>query len=118
MIYLTILNTIAIIYILTHKNFSVSKNNIFGGTLVGYGFYYKGKRYLYLPLKNQRQAEVKYDVDRLINANQQQKRQTLGAMFSWLKTITEVEQFEKDYAIIDRKIVNELVTDFKLKHQQ
>ena len=116
MIYLTIINTISIIYILNHRNFSISENKTFGNILVGYKFYYKNKQYFYFPIKNQRKEEIKHDVDRLINSDQQKKRQALGAMFSWLKTISDVEQFEKDYAIIDREIVDRLIAEFKSKN--
>ena len=43
----------------------------------------------------------------------QQKRQTLSAKFSWLKTTEEVKQFEKDYSVVDRKLVADLVSGFK-----
>jgi len=117
MIYLTIINTIAIIYILTHKQFSSHKSTSFGGTLVGYGFYYKGKRFLYIPIRNKRKTEVNEDVHRMINGSEQSKRQILFAKFSWLKTITEVEQFRKDYGVVDRKLVNSMVDEFILNHR-
>ena len=44
--------------------------------------------------------------------SQQNKLQTLSAKFSWLKTWKEVRQFEKDYSVVDRKIVANLVTNF------
>jgi hypothetical protein len=37
---------------------------------------------------------------------------TLGAIFSWLKTLKEVRQFEKDYSIVNEKLVKDLVNGF------
>jgi hypothetical protein len=44
--------------------------------------------------------------------SQQNKFQTLSAKFSWLKTWEQVRQFEKDYSVVDRKIVERLVANF------
>lgn len=43
------------------------------------------------------------------------KLQALSAKFSWLSTWEEVKQFEKDYSVVDRKIVENLVANFKYK---
>lgn len=112
---LTILNTFAIIYIFTHKLFSFSGNRVFGSELVGYCFYYKGNQFFYLPIKNERKTQIKYDVNRMIEGTEQSKRQILDAMFSWLKTKDEVEQFRKDYCVVDSVLVNKMVDDFKEK---
>jgi len=118
MIYLTVINTIAIIYILTHKQFSIHKNETFSNnTLLGYGLYYKNKRRLYTPIRNARRTELNEEVHRMIN-DTVNKHYTIRAKFSWIKTITDAEQFRKDYEVVDRKLVNELVDNFKLEHQQ
>lgn len=116
MIILTILNTIAIIYIFVHKQFSVHKNTTFKDTLLGYGFFFKGRRFFYVPIRNEEKTELNEDVHEMINASKQHRHQQLRAVFSWLKTIAEVEKFKKDYEVVDRKLVNELVTEFKLNN--
>ena len=114
---ITIINSILLIYIFTHKHFSIRKNEtIFNNTLLGYSFNYKGKRYAYLPIRPARKTKVKEEVGRMMKANNQSKHQILGAKFSWLKTIEDVMQFKKDYEIVDPKKVNDLVNEFKLKN--
>ena len=118
MIILTIFNTIAIIYMLTHKQFSYDKNSTHKKTLLGYSFYYKNERFVYLPIRNTRKTELNEEIHNMINGNEQSKRQKLYAKFSWLKTIPEVEQFKKDYEIVDSELVNKLVEDFKFKNMK
>ena len=96
---------IAIIYILTHEQFSIHKNTTFEGTLLGYGVYYKNRRRFYLPIRPERKTELNEEVHMMINESQQSKRQRLRAIFSWLKTISEVEQFREDYEVVDKKFV-------------
>lgn len=115
-IVLTIGNTLTLFYILMHNHFSVHKNTSFGkNTLMGYRFYYKGKGFFYIPIKNQRKTELREDVQHMINCDTQSKTQKLHAIFSWLKTVEEVEQFKKDYEVVDRRLVHTLVREFKIK---
>ena len=43
--------------------------------------------------------------------------QTILALFSWLKTIEEVELFGKYYTVVVKKLVEELVDIFKMKQR-
>ena len=68
---------------------------------------------LVIPIKNKKKVEKEEEINRMIATySQQNKLQTLSAKFSWLKTWDEVRQFEKDYTVVDRKIVANLVTNF------
>jgi len=111
---ITIINTLAIIYIFVHKLFTVSKCTTYKNTLLGYEFYFKGNRFIYLPIRNADKTELNEELHDLITASQQAKKQQLYAKFSWLKTVAEVEQFKKDYEVVDRKLVNDLETEFRL----
>ena len=130
MIILTILNTLTIIYLLLTKqvklSISVSKEETFWDkTLIGYRItlWKKTSEYssngiysIYIPIKNKKRAELEEEVNRMINLySHQGKLQSLSAIFSWLKTWEQVRQFEKDYSVVDRKIVENLVSNFKPK---
>ena len=93
MIILTILNTLAIVYLLIAK-----------------------QTHLSISLRNKRKVELEEEVNRMISKySHQAKLQHLSATFSWLKTWEQVRQFEKDYSVVDRKIVENLVANFKPK---
>lgn len=116
MIVLTILNTIAIL-ILFFKiviiKITVRKDKTFWDkTLTGYDVWIN-KFYLRVPIRNKRKTELSEDVQRMIaKYDNQSKVQALSAKFSWLKTLDEVRQFEKDYTVVDSKIVESLVRNF------
>ena len=126
MIYLTILNTITIGYLFYKKvKFYIDwrKDTTFiNNTVVAYhitlwrktsDFSVSGVYTLVIPIKNKKKVEKEEEINRMIATyNQQNKLQTLSAKFSYLKTWEEVRQFEKDYSVVDRKIVANLVTNF------
>jgi len=126
MIFLTILNTIAISYLLYKKgNYYIDwrKDTTFiKNTLVAYKITLwektsecsaNGIYTIKIPLKNKKKVEKEEEINRMIATySQQNKLQTLSAKFSWLKTWDEVRRFEKDYEVVDRKIVATLVTNF------
>ena len=126
MIYLTILNTITIGYLFYKKGkFYIDwrKDTTFiNNTVVAYhitlwrktsDFSTSGVYTLVIPIKNKKKVEKEEEINRMIATySQQNKLQTLSAKFSYLKTWEEVRQFEKDYSVVDRKIVANLVTNF------
>lgn len=126
----TVLNTLGIIYLIL-KNLKLYVNikkheTAFNHTLLGYhitlwkrtGHFDSSSIYsLYIPLKNAKKVELQEEILRMINYSDQNRLQTLSAKFSWLKTLKAVEQFEKDYLVVDRKIVERLVSEFKQKQK-
>ena len=117
MILLTIINSLAIIWIIFHKDFCVRKNESIGvHTFLGLNFYYKHKGFLYIPFRNKRKVETREDIESMLKGSDQSRRQTLNAKFSWLKTIDEVNQFVKDYGSVDKEFVHKLVTGFHVKY--
>lgn len=109
---LTIVNSLTLVYILTHKKFSISKNKtFFKNTLLGYSVYYKNKQIFYIPIRPEKKTNLAEEVKRMMTDTNQSKYQQLRAMFSWLKAEKEVMQFKKDYEIVDKEFVNSLVTD-------
>lgn len=119
MIYLTLINSIVIIFILfKNKTLTLSirrDETTWGKILTGYDVWFC-KFYFRIPIRNKRKTELREDVNRMISLyDHQGKLQALSAMFSWLKTWDEVYQFEKDYLVVDRKIVENLVSNFKPK---
>ena len=116
MILLTILNTIAIIVIffkLEIIKVTIRKDETFWNkTLMGYDVWVQ-KIYFRIPIRNKRKTELSEEVNRMIaKESQQGKFQTLSAKFSWLRNWEQVRQFEKDYSVVDRKIVERLVAGF------
>jgi len=117
MILLTIINSLAIIWIIFHKDFSYHKNESFGvHTFLGVWFYYKHKGFLYIPFRNGRKVRLREDIENMLKGSDQSRRQTLNALFSWLKTIDEVNQFVKDYGKVDKEFVDKLVKQFHEKY--
>jgi hypothetical protein len=126
MIALTILNTIAIAYLLYKKGkFYIDwrKDTTFiKNTVVAYhitlwkktsGFSASSVYTLVIPIKNKIKFEKEEEINRMIATySHHNKLQTLSAKFYRLKTWNEVRQFEKDYSVVDRKIVANLVTNF------
>jgi hypothetical protein len=110
---LTILNTIIIIFILfSQKIIKIKKNKTTcNKTLYSYSVYINKFRFS-IPIRNKHKLELDEEVSRLITSSKQEKLQTLSAKFSWLKTWKEVRQFEKDYSVVDRKIVEKLISKF------
>ncbi len=119
MTFLTILNTIAILVIFSKLRIikvTIRRDETFWNkTLMGYDIWIQ-KVYFRIPIRNKRKTELNEEISRMIaKYDNQSKRQTLYAKFSWLKTWEEVRQFEKDYSVVDKKIVEELVSNFVLK---
>ena len=69
-----------------------------------------------IPIKNKKKVEKQEDIERMIKYSYQNKLQTLSVKFSWLKTWDEVEEFQKDYTIVDKNIVESLVDNFCVKN--
>lgn len=116
MILLTILNTIAILVIffkLEIIKVTISRDETFWNeTLIGYDVWIQ-KVYFRIPIRNKRKTELSEEINRMIaEYDNQSKLQSLSAKFSWLKTWEQVKQFEKDYSVVDRKIVEKLVAGF------
>lgn len=132
LIILTILNTLAIIYlILAVKSIyyiDISKEQTFSAhTLLGYQvtLWKKTSEYsasgiysIYIPIRNRRKIELREEILRLMNPKNPNTRYTLNAMFSWLKTWEEVRQFEKDYSVVDSAFVQHLVSKFVPKAEK
>lgn len=119
MILLTTLNTIAILVIffkLEIIKVTICRDETFWNkTLTGYNVWIH-KVYFRVPIRNKHKTELSEEVNRMIaKYSQQDKLQTLSAKFSWLKTWEQVRRFEKDYSVVDRKIVERLVASFVLK---
>jgi hypothetical protein len=119
MIYLTILNTIAILIIFLKLGIikiTIRRDETFWNkTLIGYDVWVQ-KVYFRIPIRNKHKTELNEEINRMITKyDNQSNHQTLYAKFSWLKTLEEVSQFEKDYSVVDRKIVEELVSNFAPK---
>lgn len=127
---ITAINTLCVIYLILSKNsklyFELRKEESFlENTLLGYRLtlYKKLSEYsasgiysIYFKIKDKNKVETREEVLRMIaKYSDQQKRQTLSAKFSWLKTNEEVKQFEKDYSVVDRKLVADLVSGFKYR---
>jgi hypothetical protein len=125
---LIILNTLAIVYLLLTKQADLSisvrrEETTWNKVLIGYRitlwkktseYSSRGIYSIYIPRRNKRKTELEEDVNRMINKySHQGKLQSLSAMFSWLETWEQVRQFEKDYSVVDRKIVENLVANFK-----
>ena len=59
---------------------------------------------------------MRENIKHMLKQNNQSRRQILNAKFSWLKTIDEVKQFEKDYGKVDKEFVDKLVDQFHVKY--
>jgi hypothetical protein len=117
-----------ILIILTKNNkyyIGIRKNETFHyRTVLGYyitlwkstsEFSASGVYTIYIPIRNAKKIKLEEEIERMMQYSYQNKYQSLNAMFSWLKTEKQVEQFEKDYSVIDRKIVEKLVSDWRSK---
>lgn len=116
MILLTILNTIAILAIffkLEVIKITILRNETYQNkTLLGYDVWVQ-KLHFRIPIRNKRKTELSEEVTMMIaKYSHQDKLQTLTAKFSWLKTWEQVRQFEEDYSVVDRRIVEGLVANF------
>ena len=127
---IVVINTLCIIYLIISKHsklyFQFRKETSFiENTLLGYSLILwkklsehsaESKFSFYLKIRDKNKVETREEVCRMIaKYSPQQKRQVLSAKFSWLKTINEVKQFEKDYSVVDSKLVSELVSGFKYR---
>lgn len=129
LIILTILNTLVIIYLImsikSRYYFSFSKQKTFWGkVLFGYliTLWDKNKSTsvfcINIPIRNRHKVELREEIERLMNPKNPNRRYTLNAKFSWLRTWEEVWQFERDYSIVDEKLVKELVSKFVPKEAE
>jgi hypothetical protein len=118
---LTIINTVAIIFLIAQKkskwHFTIEKQKTsFVNTLLGYHVCLwhgnSGRGIFYLPVRNKRKTELKEEIERIKNESKHNRQYTLRAKFSWLKTWEEVKQFQKDYSILDKDLVDALVLKF------
>lgn len=121
MLLLTILNTLAIIYVFLKKRmikFRVYKQiTQLEKTLVSYDVQI-GLLCFKIPIRNKRKTELNEEVRNMIaNYSEHHKLQTLTAKFSQLTTWKEVTQFERDYEVVDRRTVDSLVGGFVPKCQ-
>lgn len=81
-------------------------------TLLGYEIWINS-HYFRIPFRNSEKVKLREEIQYMISCcDEQQRRQKLNAMFSWLKTWEKVRQFEKDYSVVDRKYVEKLVNGF------
>lgn len=113
---LTIINTIAIVVIFLKLEIievTIRRDEtFFNKTLIGYDIWIHNF-YFRIPIRNKRKTELSEDVNIMIaKESQQYKLQALSTKFSWLKTWEQVRQFEKDYSVVDKKIVERLVASF------
>lgn len=129
---LTIINTLFIVYLVVTKSnryyFTFDKQYTWQKTvLIGFNLILweiKSKTSaqsvftLYFPIRNHEQSQLKEDIIKLMKLNNPNKIQTLSEMFSWLRTKEEVEQFQKEYSIVDPEYVQKLVDDWKIKNKQ
>ena len=133
MIYLTILNTLAIIYLIVSKKSKYylrfrKETTTYNNTLLGYrlslweklsGGSASSSHSIYLKIRNTKKTKMQEEAIRMIaNYSQQNKLQSLTAQFSWLKTWAEVKEFQKYYTCVDQKIVENLVSNFVPKTSQ
>lgn len=130
LVILTILNSLAIAYLLlSHKSrlyITISKDTTFyADTIVGYNITLwkktsencaSGLYTIYIPVKNKKRVEVDENVLRLINGSVQDKRQFLYATFSWFRNWKDVREFEKNYSVVDEKLVKRLINEFRDKY--
>lgn len=117
--YLIILNSLAIalmIYKLKPIKFSIRRDTTsYNGTLIGYDVSIE-QLYFRIPIRNQQKTELKEEISRMMSPNGQQGNlQQLTAKFSWLRTWEEVRQFERDYSVVNKEIVDRLVSNFTPK---
>ncbi len=132
---LTIINTVFIVYLLVTKNnryyFTFNKRYTSGKTFltgVDLILWKRSKEYssyvaegvfiIRVPIRNHEKSQLKEDIIELMKPNNPNKIQSLSAMFSWLKTKEEVEQFQKDYSVVDPEYVQKLVNEWKIKNKQ
>jgi hypothetical protein len=125
---ITIINSIAIILVLFHsKGYYVNIRKdvtFFNRTLMAYkitlwrrlsAFSSTGVYTITIPVANRKKIELQEEVQRMMQYSEVNKRQSLRAKFSHLKTWDEVRKFEKDYSVVGRKIVENLVSNFQPK---
>ena len=129
MIYLTILNTVFILYIFFKQSkyfFKAEKKSSRIGTLLGFRLSLwkrhnkhsssQMKTLIHIPIRNGVNTEMKEDAVRLISESEQNKRYSLRAIFSWCKSWDEVRTFQKYYTVVDSKFVHDLVREFVPKN--
>lgn len=127
MIYLTILNTLVIVYLIIPKKSKYylefkKETTTWEKTLLGYRlrlceitseYSSSSKHSIYLKIRDRKKTEMEEDARRMIaKYSEQNKLQSLTAKFSWLKTWDEVKEFQKYYTCVDQKLVEKLVANF------
>ena len=127
MIYLTILNTLAIVYLIASKKSKYyirfrKETTTYENILLGFRLSLwektsensaSSKKSIYFKIRDRKKTEMQEDARRMIaKYSQQNKLQSLSAKFSWLKSWDEVKEFQKYYTCVDQKIVENLVANF------
>lgn len=120
---LTLFNTLALLYLvsLRYIKLGISRNTV---SQITVGFHLMqgkpdtgcSKSFFYLPIRNYKKVETRAEVKRL-KASYPNHRQPLRAMFSWLKTSKEVQEFQSSYECVDKEFVAQLVQGFKPETQ-
>jgi len=112
---LIILNTIGIIFIFFKLGIikvTIRKDVTFWGKiLMGYDIWIN-KFYFRIPIRNKQKCKLKDEINKMMRYPYQQQQQQLTAMFSWIKTLKDAKQFEKDYSIVNKQIVSDLISNF------
>ncbi len=122
MLIISIINSIAIVFLfykLEIIKITVYREETFWNkTLMCYNIYIHGHHFR-IPVRNKYKTELNEEINRMISLyDHQGKLQRLTAIFSWLKTLDEVKKFEKEYSVVDRKIVEKLVLNFNIKNKK
>lgn len=124
LLYLTILNTLGIIYILIIKKskyYLTFRKESVEKILVGFRLRIwkrvdensaNSNVSFYLKIRNRNKIEKIESARRINNYTKQGKLQALSAIFSWLKTYEEVEEFKNYYRYVEPKLVDSLVSNF------
>jgi hypothetical protein len=107
---LTISNSIILFWFFIGTNFDITRCETPRGKLFGFQFWYGNKTFLYLPFRNGERLETLEDIEEMMTGSQVNTKYTLGAILSWLHTEEEINQFEKDYSVVDPAYVQKICT--------
>jgi hypothetical protein len=125
----TVVSILLIIYVLHVNNrfYLKWRRTTYNKKLLGVNIMWKdtssktswsAKGIFYIPLRFNQRLEIREEALRLIASSPQNKIQTLNAKFSWLKTPQEVEQFKKDFSIVDKGLVEQLEDEFYTNYRK
>jgi hypothetical protein len=79
---------------------------------------WSAKGLLYIPLRFNQRLEVREEALRLIASSPQKRIQSLQTKFTWIKTPEEMEQFKKDFIVVDEKLVKQLENEFYTNYKR